>query len=282
VKRCSVVGVVIVYNPGEMLINNISSYACYLDKLIIWMNSSLSSCLVKDLADKYKDKLILLGDGENKGLSFALNSSAKVAEDNGAQWLLTMDQDSYFSGEVGVFFDRVADHDQSGVAVVCPRHVTSAYAFENDRARNVPWVMTSGNLVSLSVFDEIGGFDPDFFIDGIDIDFCLKAVAANKTIIIDERACLIHELGEKTVWSFWFIRYQYVSHSPVRYYYIFRNYLVIMSRNYCHARFKRFLIIILVKQLVKSFMFEPRRFSSAMYICRGVFDFINKNKGKVR
>jgi glycosyltransferase involved in cell wall biosynthesis len=50
-----------------------------------------------------------------------------------------------------------------------------------------------------SVWDELGGFDPQFPVNYNDIDLCLRASARGYSILIETRAVLIHEEGRTRV-----------------------------------------------------------------------------------
>src|SRR4030095_5315976 len=58
-------------------------------------------------------------------------------------------------------------------------------------------VITSGTLLSLNAYDAIGRFRDDFFIDGIDHEYCLRARAKRYRILLMLAPLLVHSIGER-------------------------------------------------------------------------------------
>jgi rhamnosyltransferase len=84
-------------------------------------------------------------------------------------------------------------------------------------------VITSGTLQSIPIWERLGGFREDYFIDCIDTEFCLRARARGLEIIQATEAALSHRIGtptQKWVMGRWMIP---TNHSPLRRYYVTRN-----------------------------------------------------------
>jgi GT2 family glycosyltransferase len=65
-----------------------------------------------------------------------------------------------------------------------------------DYTRNVTAVSSACLVTRKQVFESIGGFDDAFRSDLADVDFCLRVRQAGFEIILEQRACLIHEERE--------------------------------------------------------------------------------------
>ena len=89
--------------------------------------------------------------------------------------------------------------------------------------------ITSGNLVQVKVFDQIGPYDEGFFIDCIDFDFSLRLRKAGHSFCRVADAAMQHELGEVAGVPA-FLRRYYARHSPTRRYYMYRNFLYMIER----------------------------------------------------
>ena len=89
-------GVVVLFKPNiDKLNRNISTYLDGLNKLFIIDNTPNA-----DLSKTFKDKRIkYIPLKDNKGIAYALNIGAKESINDGADWILTMDQDSSFIGD---------------------------------------------------------------------------------------------------------------------------------------------------------------------------------------
>ncbi|HRI19294.1 MAG TPA: glycosyltransferase, partial [Panacibacter sp.] len=90
-----IAGAVILYYPDENITRHILSYIHVLDKLYVADNSENKNNALFEQIIKIKN-VVYLHDGENKGIASRLNQAAKLAIEEGCEWLLTMDQDSYF------------------------------------------------------------------------------------------------------------------------------------------------------------------------------------------
>ena len=92
-----ILGVVIIYNPNvEELIYNINQYIGNISKLIIWENSILDNNEKKEIISGVlnSEKIVFEGNGENIGISKALNTILNKSYVSNYKFLLTMDQDS--------------------------------------------------------------------------------------------------------------------------------------------------------------------------------------------
>ncbi|WP_018614940.1 glycosyltransferase [Segetibacter koreensis] len=90
-------GVVILYNPDSGTVENILSYLPHVQKLYVVDNSKNTSLVSNELSAL--KTVNYLHDGKNEGIAKRLNQASRLATEDGCEWLLTMDQDSYFSQE---------------------------------------------------------------------------------------------------------------------------------------------------------------------------------------
>ena len=83
--------------------------------------------------------------------------------------------------------------------------------------------MTSGALMPTWIFDKIGMFASEYFIDLVDHEYCLRIRAAGYLITDTKGAVLLHSAGHSRKISFLGFNFQKNSHSAIRHYYISRN-----------------------------------------------------------
>ena len=79
-------------------------------------------------------------------------------------------------------------------------------------------VMTSGNLVNLDIYQKIGGYNEDYFIDGIDIEYCLRIKKYNYRIVRLNNIEIIHDLGDIEYHKFLGKTYLCTNHNYIRNY----------------------------------------------------------------
>lgn len=85
---------IVLYNPDlGRLKENIESICKQVDKVILIDNGSDNIREIEDLIKEYLN-CILLKNGENMGIAYALNQILKYAYENDVKWFLTLDQDS--------------------------------------------------------------------------------------------------------------------------------------------------------------------------------------------
>ena len=88
---------------------------------------------------------------------------------------------------------------------------------------NALTLITSGTLIPLVAFEDIGLMREDFFIDCVDTEWCYRARARGYALYGTAWATMVHRLGDAgmRVWFFGWIKAN--AHSPLRIYYQTRN-----------------------------------------------------------
>ena len=189
----------------------------------------------------------------NAGIAAAQNEGIALARARNASHVLFLDQDSMPQvGMVAALKEGLERLEQEGLRVACvgprtrfpgsadlsgfttlgwlgPRQMICRGA---DAAVECDTLISSGTLVPLSVIDALGGMDERLFIDLVDTEWCLRAKARGYGAFGVCGAVLEHRLGE-TRRRLWIGRWRQVPrHQPFRYYYIFRNTLLLARRPY--------------------------------------------------
>jgi rhamnosyltransferase len=215
--------------------------------------------------------------GKNFGVAHALNVGTRRARETGRTWLLTMDQDSVVdAGMIAAFQAGLAA--EPGMVSLAPA-IAGAAAAPDGPVEVVGYAITSGNLVRVSVVEEVGGYDESFFIDSVDFDFSLRVRRAGYRIRRVPSAVMHHQLGEqRDVPSL--LRRVYSEHSPRRRYYISRNFLYMAQRHL--GRFPLFickLTLAHLAQLAVVGFLDPRPLASYTATLRGIGDFLRQRGG---
>ncbi len=271
-----IAGVVILYNPPAQLEENIRSYAPYLSKLLVIDNSPFEKSELRDSLIKLA-RVEFIFPGKNLGLAAGLNLAANMAIIQGYDWLLTMDQDSHFEENGFLEFSKKMNaHRDAGI--LSPRHVLGNESIKSTKTEweSVPVVMTSGNLLNLSVFSRVGPFHEPLFIDYVDHEFCFRLRKMGFLVWRNNKVILMHSLGELREERRLGLTFRPTNHSPLRRYYMTRNRLYVMFH------YKRVLIpelFALTKEILKFVLFEKMKREKLKFIVHGVFDFLRKKYG---
>jgi rhamnosyltransferase len=216
---------------------------------------------------------------ENLGIGNALNKGIEKAKELGLSWLLTMDQDSLVN-EAMIKLYCSAINQKSDFICLTPNIVYNGINnIMNSGA--VEFAITSGNLIKVSVFDEIGYYNEDLLIDCIDFDLSLRIRYAGYDINKIYDAIMIHELGDSKGYHPVLNKF-YISHPPVRRYYMFRNHCYLIEKYI--LKFPWFIIKLTIANLILLLLipfFDRRPFASLKYIVKGFCDYCKKKKGSI-
>ena len=278
-KSYKILGIVVLFHPPENMKENILSYIHSLDKLILW-NNSLHEPIFSEKDSIYEEKIIEMGNGNNVGIGVALNEAVNHAKKFHYNFLLTMDQDGRFL-DFSKYLDIVKRCvENEGISIFTPNfiiHNKELYV-NKEPIIDVEASMTSGALYPIQIFNEIGIFRDDFFIDSIDIEFCLRAKRYGIPTKIVTAACLFHEAGyqkkkHKFLWKTFFPN----EYSPMRSYYIIRNSLITKSLYPDANCWKGFLYYWFYKRLFFVVLYEKSKIAKVKSLLLG---YIHGKKGK--
>lgn len=275
-------GVVITYNPKNIsdLISNIKSYIYFLNKMFIVDNSDFSYKSSIQYITNLFDNLVYVDHNGNKGVARALNLAAELALHDQADWLLTMDQDSRFENDTFYVMLEYAynckniDH----IGILSPFHLINHVTCEKPKStvKCVLTVMTSGNLINLNAYRDVGPFNDAYFIDYIDHEYCLRLNLKGYKVILLTNSILLHNLGNISSHNLFGLKKVYcLNYKPLRLYYKTRNRLHVIKnyfRHYplfCLNDFRLFLQDVLLIAL-----FEENKLHKFKMIIKGIYDFI--------
>jgi len=222
-KFNKIIAVVIWYNPTEKEVGAVRLYNNDVTQVIIIDNSTKdNSSLCSSLKNVEYIPLLI-----NRGIAYALNRGCERALQLGADWVLTMDQDSEWkTNRVADFVTEALQYDSfDQVGIFCPYHDAGPLARPGKRTlRFAPWdmVMTSGNLLRLEAWKQVNGFREDFFIDCVDDEIDCHLLQMGWQIIRCNQITLNHHLGYGAH-HIYGTSYSYTPHPIGRYYYIGRN-----------------------------------------------------------
>ena len=273
-----IVGVVVLYNPDESIIKNISSYINDIEKLYLVDNSENKN---HDLINKImsiSDKCIYVDNNGNQGIAHALNVGARLAIENGADWLLTMDQDTSFSeNDLIKIQEELLAVDITNTAIVSPSH----YLGDDIKPFYNEIVMTSGNLINLHLFGKIGEFDENLFIDSVDTEYCLRIYSMRYKIKRIPTVILNHNLGNIKEYKIFGIKFKPTNHGPIRRYYITRNRFYVWDKyNTLYPSFIKWEKMATVKELIKVILFEKDKLKKIQFSLNGYIDYKKNKSGK--
>lgn len=274
--------------------------------LVRVLESQVERVLVVDNSPDWPGGLTDVGDGRseyvpmpaNLGTAGAMNEVGRRAMLEGVDFIVSCDQDSLPGAGLvdGLLasFSSLAD-DGVRVAAVGPRKVDprtgrdlrlllpvrwlKRYAPASDgRVVEVDHLISSGCLIDIRAFREVGPFNEGLFLDYVDIEWCLRARAGGYAIFCDPSLAMDHVIGDRVVqfgsWSVWL-------HPPKRTGVLVRNHLLLWREPAVRASWILSDFRYVVAKLVVQLVVAPRRWERTVWLWRGIRDGVRGEKGPI-
>jgi rhamnosyltransferase len=236
-----VLAAVISYNPDRSLLVNLEAIRKQVEAVLVIDNGSKNLPWIQEASSATGAWLV--SNATNRGIASALNQAVQVARERGFDWLATFDQDSLCpAGAIDGLLTLYRTHPcRERIGVLAFSHRDRATRRDYHRRvdilveaagwRGLRSTITSGCLVPLAVFEDVGTFDDSLFIDSVDHDFCLRARKHGWLIIESLEHVLEHSIGNATERHLLGVRVVCTHHSALRRYYMTRNQLEVSRRN---------------------------------------------------
>ena len=223
---------------------------------------------------------ILIENDDNLGIATALNQLCRKAQEQGCEWLATLDQDSVLESHIMQEYARYTHIDD--VAIICPRiedrNMGRQYARSNQGTEYIARCITSGNLVRLKAWQQVGGYSDELFIDGVDFDFCLKLHEHGWRILRTNNVALLHEIGRgRQIPLPGGRQLSILNHSPQRLYYIVRNYLYIGQKHHQKGHWTWEVL----KRMAITLCFEHDKWAKFRAMLKGIRDYRHGVMGRI-
>lgn len=271
-----VAAVVVLYRPETDTAFNLSSYAAGFGRVWAIDNSEEPDARIVAAISGIPGVEYVPMHG-NSGIGAALNAGVERARDAGFAWVLTLDQDSAPDTRMLYELSRCASScaETREVGLVSPmlRLDNGPEEAGFDGCRDALTTITSGSLLSVSAWEQIGGFDEDLFIDQVDHDLCLRLHLHSLAVLECGSAWLVHRMGEMRKRRL--LGPVYVSnHSALRRYYITRNRLAVSHRY--RASFPQFRareMSAMRHELLKVMLLEDHKAAKLAMSWRGYRDY---------
>ncbi|WP_333681298.1 glycosyltransferase family 2 protein [Dyella sp.] len=259
----TVCAVVVTFQPDpEALTELLLALLPQVTNIVIVDNSLPSNTIVEQLLHKLPpERITLIRLRENFGVAKGLNVGIEWARTQKADFVLLSDQDSLPAEDMvdGLLqsYQQVSQRSVTAAAIgpiftdihtgtVFPFQVDIPHKFFYGHSRpgaeqpevEALTLITSGTLVPLPVLDEVGLMREEFFIDKVDIEWCLRAKAKGFAIYGTKRARMYQRLGERQL-RVWFLSWRNMSaYNPTRVYYQVRNFFGLCRLPYISRRWK--------------------------------------------
>jgi rhamnosyltransferase len=237
-----IIGIIVSYQPDlEDLILYTNEILEQVDSLLLIENGSNEQIQNQIIARLNNEKIKILLQTTNLGLAKAQNIGIQKGMELGGDYFLFLDDDSRLSkGSVSELKREFEVNPKLGIAACHILHENSSkeqkYWIKTKwfykrvgftsiirKLENVNTVISSGSLVSKEVIEKCGLMREDYFIDYIDIEYCLRVRANGYSISVIHSARLRHKLGNTKSIPLGKLAFHPTNHNPERRYYMIRN-----------------------------------------------------------
>jgi rhamnosyltransferase len=291
----NVIAVVPTYHPDESLPGRVKRLGEQVGRVIIVDDGSGPGAdRVLELALSPDVQVVRISS--NRGIAHALNVGTLAAIEHGADFIVSVDQDSElppeYVSQALLLFATSTPALNLGMAVVgsingelqTPRWMSPEGIFLAYEA------IQSGFVVSAECFASCGVFDDRLFIDCVDTEFCLRVRRSGFRIGLISAGDLQHSIGREAPLrpfgrqvfddSGTALTYQY--HSPFRRYYIARNNIDLilrywnLDRQWCREVLRRER-----KGMYRSISSGPHRSQHLLAIAVGTVHGLSRRRGRI-
>lgn len=237
-------------------------------------------------------------NSQNLGLATAYNFAINIAKEESATHLLLLDQDSLPAADmVSKLLQAMGKmaYEKLTIAAAGPNYADIKGNYlspfvkmqglrlvrvncEIDEIAELDHLISSGSLIDMRAFEEIGGFSDFLFIDYVDTEWCLRARHAHLQLLGVGNAYMSHNIGDTSINIF---GRQVLIHSPLRLYYQFRNQIWLIRRPWVSWQWRIIDGIRLFKLFIVFGLFVPGRIKNISFILRGIFHGLTSRMGKL-
>jgi rhamnosyltransferase len=263
------------------------------DLLLVYRNSPLpDSCSA--LAREHPSRIELVGDCRNLGLGIAYNRIVEAALVRGVERVLLLDQDSLpppdLCAALAARMQGLSDAgERPAVAGPCPVSEDGRLYKLPSRARpgeakprggTIPlqFVISSGSLIDAAAFRAVGPFREDFFIDAIDVEWCLRARSRGYTCWMAADLPMPHRLGSGVV-RLPVSGMHLVRQPATRAYTFVRNQLALLRLGHVPPAWKARAMVRLVLYTAGHALYAPHRRTALRLLARGWRDGLSGRLG---
>lgn len=309
----AVCAVIVTYRPdAEATARLVRALAKQTDSLVVVDNGSSEPELtaVAQACREVAGELIRLG--ENTGIAHAQNVGVLRARQLGATHVLLSDQDSMpapgmvrelltalsgadalsdeavlsgaADGPVGAVGPYIRDEKPGGDELVyVDRTWGPRRAATGELARPIvpaAFLLASGCLIPMRVLEEVGPMNEAYFIDHVDLEWCLRARRRGYRLLVATGARLNHSLGDATVKLPG--RPQPVHlHGPIRCYYLARNTIFLLRSGLLNWHWRVGYVVWLAKFTAFHSLLADRRRERIGMLARGFRDAAFRRGGRL-
>ena len=291
-----ITAIVVSYNPDLSVFPEVlSRILTQVDNLVLVDNGSSNCQELKKALNSYEHNIDVLFLEENLGLASAQNIAIKRVL-NKTDYIILFDQDSLIEecliSNLTAAHCAINDYGMKVAAVGPTFYDPGTGSFYpatiyfgpfikrvklEDKPVEATFIIASGCLINVEALNIIGLMNEGYFIDYIDVEWCLRAKSHGYGVYMIPTAKMQHTIGDARI----SIMGRTLSvHSPLRRYYLIRNSFLIVRLRHIPVGYKiREMSFNFLRAIIAIATNKDKR-STLRYIYRGVFDGLRGKTGR--
>jgi rhamnosyltransferase len=269
---------IITFNPDRGLLELIDVIESQVNRIIIIDNFSDEDKIgIVTNCAKY-ERIEIIKNCNNLGIAKALNQGVEFAKQKGFNWVITFDQDTKPFNNIIDIISKVyyLYPDKNKIGAIGANAVDAKsniyYCLpENSLFSTRDYLITSGCLISVRVFSEIGGFREDLFIDNVDIEYSLRLSRYGKVSLITEKPGMMHKAGNSISKKIFGFNIESSHHNSIRRYYMARNHVILTKKYFSYFPYFIFkLNFFFILSVLKIILFENNKKDKIRFSLKGI------------
>lgn len=282
-RRETTAAVIVAYRPDRHFADRVRRIGSQVARVIIVDNSGDSARAV-DLRRLAGENVEIIENDRNLGVATALNQGVGRASELRLSWVVMLDHDSSVDEDMltrlAAIYDEYPAPREIGLIAANARSRTSgrlAVRAGETGARylEVKTTITSGSVLAVAAYNRVGPFRDDFFVDGIDLEYCLRLRRYRFRVLCSRSALMTHAGGEGRERRFLGRTVVVGDHEPWRYYCMCRNFVEIVRLYFRHEPLWVLRALMnFMKTFVKIGLYERHKGAKFLASARGVRDGI--------
>lgn len=290
----AVSAVVVCFHPDAPTLRRLVAQVAPDVKHIVLVNNGPRG----QLGDDWAGQVLVFECEGNIGVAAALNRGFEQAFAQGADAVIGFDQDS--QPELGLVA-RLREHwnqeaqrmPSIALGAIGPalrdreaQHLMHAFAPYNWLRQRfwakpgarypVDHLITSGCLISLEAWQQVGSLNEDLFIDWVDVEWCGRARHAGLQVLMDGDTVLFQRIGTR---SQSLAGRHFHVHAPFRHYFVVRNALLIWQDPRFPLGWRCHHVLYALRVVLVSLVFVSQRAERLGCVLRGLRDGLARRTG---
>jgi rhamnosyltransferase len=272
------------------------------EAIVLVDNSPAHDLHLQNQACSAYPHLIYVALPDNPGTAGALNRAWALALAQGAQALVSFDQDSLpredaviqlrkalletapdhppWAALGSIWHDAVSGHAMRILAPITGwlRHYLSAPTVQKSATPpiEVDHLISSGCITSAQAYQTIGSYNETLFLDYVDIEWCLRARALGWRLGVYANSRIQHSIGDHA------LRLgsrMLAVHSPMRSYCLLRNHLLLWRLSSASKIWLTSDAIRVFTRLLALLILAPQRIKRIQYLIRAIVHAVHNRGG---